>query len=172
MTISKEVENAIKEAIKLEIEGRKFFSHAAEVTTAERGQKMFQWLAAEEVKHLETFSKLFTTILHGDDWKKHIDADRISGEAQLIKKLQENMKREGSKGEVEALRIGMELERNAIDFFRKAAAAADDPGAAKIFSEISEEEKFHYDMLESQHDSVTKSGFWLGSAEFQMDGKW
>ncbi len=29
-----------------------------------------------------------------------------------------------------------------------------------------------YDLLQAQHDSVTKSGFWLDSAEFQMDGKW
>ena len=172
MTISKEIENAIKGANKLEIDGRKFFSHAAEVTTVERGKKMFQWLAAEEVKHLETFSKLFSTILKGDDWKKHIFADEIKGEAPLIKKLEENMKREGSKGEVEAIRIGMELERNAIDFFQKAAAATDDQKAVKIFTEISEEEKFHYDMLEAQHDSVTKSGNWLDGAEFQMDGKW
>jgi rubrerythrin len=172
MTISKEIENAIKGAIKLEIDGKKFFEHAAEVTAVDRGKKMFQWLAAEEVKHLETFSKLFTTILKTDDWKKHIFADEIKGEALLIKKLEENMKQEGSKGEVEALRIGMELERDAIEFFQKAAAATDDAKAAKIFTEISEEEKFHYDMLEAQHDSVTKSGFWLGSAEFKMDGQW
>ena len=172
MTISKEIENAIKGAIKLEIDGRKFFNHAAEITTVEAGKKMFQWLAAEEVKHLETFSKLFSQILKDDDWKKYVDADRIRGEAPLIKKLQENMKREGSKGEVEAIRIGMELERNAIKFFQEAAATADDPKAAKIFTEISEEEKFHYDMLEAQHDSVTKSGFWLGSASFKMDGQW
>ena len=170
--ISREIESAIIEAIKLEIEGRKFFNHAAEVTEEETGQKMFKWLAAEEVKHLETFSKLFSVILKGEHWKKYVDAATVDGEAPLITKLKENMKREGSQGEVEALRIGMELERNAIDFFKKAAAATDDKEAKKIFMTISDEEVFHYDMLESQLDSVTNSGFWLGSAEFQMDGKW
>jgi rubrerythrin len=82
------------------------------------------------------------------------------------------MKREEGKGEIEALRIGMELEQNAIEFFKKAADGSEDMTAAKIFREISEEEKFHYDLLQAQHDSVTGSGFWLGSAEFQMDGKW
>jgi len=66
----------------------------------------------------------------------------------------------------------MELEQDAIDFFQKAAAETDDPVARKMFLEISEEEKFHYDLLQAQYDSVTGSGFWLGSAEFQMDGKW
>ncbi|UCE39733.1 MAG: ferritin family protein [Candidatus Aminicenantes bacterium] len=170
--ISKDTENAIRDAIILEINGRKFFNHAAEVTHHPKGKKMFQHLADEEVKHLETFSKMFNEILGGSDWKKDLIPDDVSGEAPLVEKLKESMKQEDRKGEVEALRIGMELERNAITFFQEAAAATDDPVAKKIFLEISEEEKFHFDLLQAQYDSVTGSGFWLGSAEFQMDGKW
>ena len=66
----------------------------------------------------------------------------------------------------------MQLEMDAIDFFQKAAAETDDPVARKIFQEIADEEKFHYDLLQAQYDSVTNSGFWLDGAEFQMDGKW
>ncbi|MGD9344323.1 MAG: ferritin family protein [Candidatus Aminicenantes bacterium] len=170
--ISEQVENAIVEAIKLEINGRKFFNHAADVTSHETGKKMFYFLANEEVKHLETFGKMFTKILGGTDWKQYIRDEVEEGEAPLITKLKENMKREDAKGEVEALRVGMELEENAIRFFSQASADADDPVAKKIFREISEEEKFHYDLLQAQYDSVSRSGFWLGSAEFQMDGKW
>jgi rubrerythrin len=170
--ISEQVENAIKEAIKLEINGRKFFNHAADITTHEKGKKMFYFLANEEVKHLETFGKMFTEILRGTDWKQYVRDEVGDEEAPLIIKLKENMKREDAKGEVEALRVGMELEENAIRFFAQASAEADDPAAKKIFREICEEEKFHYDLLQAQHDSVTRSGFWLGSAEFQMDGKW
>jgi rubrerythrin len=170
--ISKDVENVIREAITLEINGRKFFNHAAEVTLHPRGKNMFLHLAKEEVKHLETFGKLFSEILGGTDWKKEIKPEEVSGEAPLVEKLKESMKKEEGKGEIEALRIGMELEQDAIDFFQKAAAETDDPVAKKMFLEISEEEKFHYDLLQAQYDSVTGSGFWLGSAEFQMDGKW
>jgi rubrerythrin len=170
--ISMDTENAIRDAIILEINGRKFFSHAAEVTHHPKGKKMFLHLAEEEVKHLETFSKMFNEILGGSDWKKELIPDDVSGEAPLVKKLKESMKQEEGKGEVEALRIGMELARNAITFFQEAAAASDDPVAKKIFLEISEEEKFHFDLLQAQYDSVTGTGFWLGSAEFQMDGKW
>jgi rubrerythrin len=170
--ISGQVENAIKEAIKLEINGRKFFDHAADVTTHEKGKKMFYFLASEEVKHLEKFGRMFTEILSGSDWKQYVREEVGDEEAPLITKLKENMKREDTKGEVEALRVGMELEENAVRFFTQASAESDDPVAKKIFREISEEEKFHYDLLQAQYDSVTKSGFWLGSAEFQMDGKW
>ena len=68
--MSKQVENAIKEAICLEVNGRNFFNHAAEITHNELGKKMFQKLAAEETKHIQAFSKLFSEILKETDWKK------------------------------------------------------------------------------------------------------
>ena len=171
-TISQQVKDAIKGAILLEVNGRKFFNHAADVTEHESGKKMFRFLAEEEVKHLKTFTELFGQILGSKDWKKHLSPHDLEGEAPLVEKLKERMKREGTKGETEALSIGMQLEMDAINFFQNAASETDDPAARKIFNDICEEEKFHYDLLQSQHDSVTNSGFWLDSAEFQMDGKW
>ncbi len=172
VTISQQVKDAIKGAILLEVNGRKFFDHAADVTQHESGKKMFRFLAEEEVKHLKTFTALFGQILGSKDWKKHISSHDLEREAPLVEKLKERMKREGGKGETEALSIGMQLEMDAINFFQNAASETDDPVAKKIFTDICDEEKFHYDLLQAQHDSVTKSGFWLDSAEFQMDGKW
>ncbi|MGD2295943.1 MAG: ferritin family protein [Candidatus Aminicenantes bacterium] len=170
--ISKAVENAIKEAIRLEINGRNFFNHAAEITHNEHGKKMFKKLASEEVKHIEVFSKLFTQILKEADWKKYVRDEELKGESVLIEKLKARMKGAEGKSETQALSIGMELEENAVRFFQKAAEEVDDPVAKEIFRNISEEEKFHYDLLQAQHDSLTNSGFWLDSAEFQMDGKY
>lgn len=74
VTISQQVREAIKEAILLEVNGRKFFNHAADVTQHESGKKMFRFLAEEEVKHLKTFTDLFGQILGSKDWKKHINS--------------------------------------------------------------------------------------------------
>jgi len=169
--ISKQVENAIKEAIKLEINGRNFFTHAAEITHNELGKKMFQRLADEEVKHLEVFSKLFTSVLKEKDWKKYVKGEELKGESPLIEELASRMKKAEGKSDIEALSIGMQLEEQAIEHFQKAANEVDDPQAREIFLNICEEEKFHYDLLQSQRDSLTHSGFWLDSAEFRMDGK-
>jgi rubrerythrin len=169
--ISKQVENAIKEAIQLEINGKNFFAHAAEITHNELGKKMFQRLADEEVKHLEVFGKLFTSILKGKDWKKFVKREELEGESPLIEELASRMKKAEGKSDIEALSIGMELEEKTIERFKRAAEEVDDPQARDIFLNICEEEKFHYDLLQSQRDSLTHSGFWLDSAEFQMDGK-
>lgn len=170
--ISKQVENAIKDSIKLEINGRKFFDHAADITDNEKGKKMFRFLAAEELKHMEVFGELFSKILGGSDWRQYVPSAQLSGESPLVEKLKERISKKERPSEVEALSIGMELETNAIRHFEVASRETDDPVAKKIFREIAEEEKFHYDLLQAQYDSVMHTGNWLGSAEFQIDGKW
>jgi len=162
----------IKEALKLEINGREFFNRAAELTHNELGKKMFRKLADDEVKHLAEFSKLFSTAMGGEDWKKHIKPEELKKESEVIEGLIARMKREESASELEGIRIGMELENKAIEFFKRSAEEVTDPGAREILNQICEEERFHYDLLQAQYDSVTHDGFWLDSAEFQMDGKY
>ena len=170
--LSKDVENAIIEAIKLEIDGRYFFKQAAEVTHNELGKKMFQKLADEEIQHLNTFRELFTSIIKDKDWQKYVTKEELEGGSSVIQELVSRMKTAEGKSEVEALTIGMELEMKAVEFFERCAKETDDPVAKEIFNKICDEERFHYDLIQAQHDSVTHSGFWLDSAEFQMDGKY
>jgi len=168
MGISNEVLEAIKGAVQLEIDGRAFFDHAAETTTSEKGKKMFEKLARDEVQHLKTFGQMFTTIIGDEEWRKFV-SEKEKTKSPLIDELKARMKKEGKKGEIEAIRIGMELEKKAIDFFGESVKKTDDPKAQEIFRKITDEEKFHYDLLQAQYDSVTGSGFWLDVAEFKMD---
>jgi rubrerythrin len=170
--ISKDVKTLIQDAIKLEINGQAFFNKAAEITHNDLGKKMFVRLAQEEVKHLDTFSRLFSTIIGTEDWKKQVRREELKGPSAVIDDLAQRMKRAEGQSEVEAIRIGMELEQKAVDFFTKSAGTMDDREAKQIFEKIADEERFHYDLLLAQYDSVTGSGFWLDSSEFQMDGKY
>jgi rubrerythrin len=170
--ISQDVRSLIQDAIWLEINGQAFFNEAAAITHNELGKKMFVRLAQEEVKHLETFSRLFSQVIQSDDWKKQVRSEELKGPSPVIQELAQRMKRAEGQSEVEALRIGMELEQKAVDFFAASAVKMGDPAAKEIFEKIADEERFHYDLLLAQHDSVTGSGFWLDSSEFAMDGKY
>jgi rubrerythrin len=170
--ISRDVKTMIREAIKLELSGQAFFKQAADVTHNELGKKMFVHLAKEEVKHLDAFSRLFSSVIKSDQWKKQVEREQLRGPSAVIQELARRMKRAEGQSEIEALRIGMELETKAVEFFTQAASGTDDPEAKEIFAKIADEERFHYDLLLAQHDSVTGSGFWLDSSEFQMDGKY
>jgi rubrerythrin len=170
--ISEEVVGAIKEAIKLEIAGRGHFNRAVETTENELGKKMFRQLAQDEIGHLTAFKQLISSILGGEDWRKHVDEDELKFESTLIDELTLKVEEEERKGELGPIRIGMELERRAIDFFEGWAEKTDDPTAKEIFRKIADEEKTHYDLLQAQYDQVTNSGYWFDIAEFQMDGKY
>lgn len=168
---SSQVATAIREAIKLEINGRAFFDRAAEITHNELGKKMFRKLAEEETGHLDTFGQLFSAVIGGEDWRKFVDKEEIKSRSSVIEELVSRVKKEERAGELEAIRIGMELEKKAIDFFEKSAKEATDSQAKKIFDKICEEERLHYDLLQAEYDSITNSGFWFDVAEFRMDGK-
>lgn len=164
----------VKEAIRLEVKGRAFFVHAAEVTESPLGKKTFEKLANEEVEHLKVFGKLFSEATGDEEWKKHLRAgDRE--ESGIIEHLKKRLQ-EAGKGkhasDIESLRIGMELERSAMDFFQRLADESTSPTAKEIAGRISEEEQGHYDLLQAQYDSVHNSGFWLDEAEFRLDGQY
>jgi len=160
-----------KEAIKLEINGRIFFQKAAEMTHSKLGKKMFKKLANDELRHLNDFKDIFSPIVGNEDWDKMVKEENSKGMAPVIKDLLHNLEKGDRSSELEAIKIGMELERKAIVFFSKIIKQLDDPQIKEIVGKIQSEEEFHYDLLQAEYDSVTNSGFWLDVSEFKMDGR-
>ncbi|OGC42076.1 hypothetical protein A2Y85_04265 [candidate division WOR-3 bacterium RBG_13_43_14] len=166
--------NIVREAIKLEINGRAFFEHAARQTGNELGKKMFTKLANDEIQHLKVFGDIFSSVVNVQEWKSLIEQEETN-KSELIEQLKKRMhdaNKNKSASELEAISIGMELERKAIDFFDKSANETSDPKLKQTMKKISDEEKFHFDLLQAQYDNVTNSGFWFDIAEFRMDGKY
>jgi rubrerythrin len=174
MTDSDSALTVMREAIKLEINGRSFFEHAADVTHNNLGKKMFEKLAHDEIAHLKTFGEIFASLVGKDNWKQAVDEEKYV-DSNLIDELKTRVAKQEKQeraSELEAIRIGMELERKAIDFFTKAAQETQDAKHKEIFNKIADQERLHYDLLQAQYDSVTNSGFWFDVAEFKMDAKY
>lgn len=164
----------VKEAMRLEVVGRGFFLHAAEVTENELGKKMFRRLADDEVEHMRVFGGMFTSMTGGDEWKKFVKSDEGESAAIIddLKKRISGAAKEKRAGDLEAIRIGMELERKAIDFFEKFRNETTVTETKEIAEKIRDQEEGHYEILQAQYDSVHNSGFWLDSAEFKLDGQY
>jgi rubrerythrin len=164
----------IKEAIQLEVEGRGFFTYAAEATENSLGKKMFERLAAEEIEHLKVFGELFTSLTGGDDWKPLLrESDKApSAVIERLKGRVKNKEREKWSGDLEAMSLGMELERKAIDLFTRMEKESSSEEARKLAAEIIKQEQGHYDLLQAQYDSVNNAGFWLDDAEFRLESQY
>jgi rubrerythrin len=74
--------------------------------------------------------------------------------------------------ELDYLKKALDLERDAMHFFEKAIREAESPEAKQIFKRILDEEQGHYDLIQSEIDSINGTGFWFDVHEFYMDGKY
>jgi rubrerythrin len=171
--LSKEILEAIKYATRMEIQGRSFYEHVAGVTKSEHGKKVFRKLAEDEIGHIQKFSEIFTSVLGNDEWKAYIEKEEMEKQTVLgeLKARVEKRGQEEKATDLEALRIGLELERNSIDYYNKQARNTENAVLKDLFSRIISEEQFHYDLLQAQYDNITGSGFWFDMAEFRMDGR-
>lgn len=171
--LTEEMIEAIKYSTTMEINGRSFYEEAAKITHNEYGKKVFEKLAKDEIEHIKKFGEIFTSALDGEEWKKYLNQEENNKES-VLDKLKARIEKQGKEeraSDLEALRIGMELERDSIDYYKKLVDNTEDQTVKQVFSKIIEEEKYHYDLLQAEYDQLTGSGFWFDIAEFRMDGK-
>jgi rubrerythrin len=171
--LNKEILEAMKYATRMEIQGRSFYEYMTEKTSSDHGKKVFERLAQDETGHIQKFSEIFTEVIGNDEWKSYIDKEEIDKDTLLteLKSRVEQRGKEEKATDLEALRIGLELERGAIDYYTKQANTTEDTVVKELFTHIIKEEQFHYDLLQAQYDNITGSGFWFDMAEFKMDGR-
>jgi rubrerythrin len=63
--------------------------------------------------------------------------------------------------EIDALRLAIEKERGAHQYYSKAAERATSEASKKIFTWLASEEKGHLELLENQCSAIEKGGGWL-----------
>lgn len=162
---------AMKTAIEMEKSGHRFFTEASNKVKHEVGRKLFSRLAAEEIEHMQTFEKIFNEVSGGADWKEAMKAIQPAKKVPYFDEGRKEFKVEDMSVELDYLKKALDLERNAMQFFEKAIQDAESPEAKEIFKRILDEEQGHYDLIQSEIDSINGTGFWFDVNEFRMDGK-
>jgi rubrerythrin len=163
---------AMKTAIEMEKSGHRFFTEASNKVKHEVGRKLFSRLAAEEIEHMRTFEKIFNEVSGGADWKEAMKAIQPAKKVPYFDEARKEFKVENMSVELDYLKKALDLERNAMQFFEKAIQDAESPEAKEIFKRILDEEQGHYDLIQSEIDSINGNGFWFDVTEFRMDGKY
>jgi rubrerythrin len=137
-------------ALKLERKGSKFYSEAERKTENETGKKMFRQLAKEEEEHIESLTEMFRNLYPEKPFKDiplfEIEISEYSGE-------------------VEALKIAIDMEKQSIQFYSDWTEGNLEP----LFKELIEFEKVHLELLEAELDYVRKTGFWFDYYESSQE---
>jgi len=156
------IKDAIKTAIQMEKDGHSFYNKAAAQTSSEMGRTIFKGLAADELLHLEIFQKLFDEKIGREEWydlvntnKKYVDIPIFPKDLQVLEGANPDT------NEIDALRIAMDSEQRAIDYYTNIRENSSDDQVNEIIDEIINQEKNHYRILEGEFHHINSTGFWF-----------
>ena len=156
------VKEAIKTAIQMEKDGYSFYQKAAAQTSSEMGKTVFKSLAADELLHLEVFEKLFDEKVGKEEWYNLVNTSNKYADIQIFPKdLKQVEGANPDTNEIDALRMAMDSEQRAIDYYTKIRDSSSDDEVNKIIDEIINQEKNHYNILEGEFHHINSTGYWF-----------
>ena len=156
------VREAIETAIQMEKVGYAFYNKAAARTSSDMGRSVFESLANDELVHLEVFQKLFDDKFGESEWDDLVNSNKKYREMPIFPKDLKTI--EGinlDTDELDALRIAIDSEKEAIDYYMEIRANSDDDNVKKIIDMIIEQEKTHYFLLEQEFHHINTTGYWF-----------
>ncbi|MFN3466894.1 MAG: ferritin family protein [Candidatus Brocadiales bacterium] len=143
-------DEALRVAANLEKEGFKFYINAAEKASNPKTRRMFHDLATAEKKHLALFEDIRSELPKrgGEPWgdedeminsyiRMLVDTGVFTSPAKREKALKKTLSEE------EALRIGIQTEKDSILFFTEASRLCTNPRGRRMFKSLIGEEKRH-----------------------------
>lgn len=138
----------LKQAILLERRGRAFYRNVAEKTENKAVQEVFEMLATEEQKHIQTLSEQFKAYRKD---KKFIsgylhekDSGSVASEV-LTREIKEKISAAGF--EAAAISAGIAMEERAVKLYSESAKNASDPEAKALYEWLATWESDHLNML-------------------------
>lgn len=150
--------NAIEIAVRMEKDAINFYSEAAEKTKHSVGKKMFVTIAEDEKRHLEMLSQMFKGL--------NITIKDVSP-MKNIKTIFEAMKDEmmqrveATTDELEAFKIAMQMEKQGIEFYKKAVLEVQTGKEKSLFERFIKEEQQHYDIFANTYFFLSDTGSWF-----------
>ena len=150
--------NAIEVAIKMEKDAIDFYTEAAGKTKHPVGKKMFMSITEDEKRHLKMLSAIFKDI--------GITPENVSpmGNIQTIfKTMKDAMMQQvaATKDEIDAFRIAMQMEKEGVEFYKKAEAEAPTEKERALFMRLVKEEQQHYDVFANTYSFMSDTGNWF-----------
>ena len=155
------VKEAIETAIQMEKDGYAFYKKAAAQTSSDMGRSIFESLAEDELVHLDVFQKMFEEKVSDSEWNDLVNSNMKYRDMPIFPKDLKTV--EGvnpDTNELDALRMAMDSENEAIDYYTQIWESSSDDDVKNIIDMIIEQEKKHYFLLEQEFDHLSKTGYW------------
>ncbi|HBG93295.1 MAG: hypothetical protein A2X54_04330 [Nitrospirae bacterium GWF2_44_13] len=150
--------NAIEVAIKMETDAIKFYKAAADKTKNSVGKKMFLTVREDEKRHLNMLTQIFRGI---DITVK--DVSPMKNIKTVFETLKDEMMKKvgATDDELEAFRIASQMEKEGIEFYKKALSEAKTEKERILFERLIKEEEQHYSIFSNSYSFLSDTGNWF-----------
>jgi rubrerythrin len=155
-------------AIKMEIDGEKYYRNLAEMNKDNHLHGVFQMLADDEKDHAHVLKQKEEhqkcTLKKGQTFQK------ASSVFQSLEEFKSEIKEIPS--QIDSYRFALEKEKESIDLYTDLKEKSESSDDKEIYDFLIEQEKDHYKTINSLIDFLTKSEDWVESAEFGVREKY
>jgi rubrerythrin len=160
-------------AISMEIEGKEFFEEASGKVKHQRAKDTFISLVKQEQRHIDILNAELSRLGDGKGWASLAEMkDNASAYARQSVFKDKDIRRirlGADAGELEVLKVGIEVEKKSIEYYRDAANQTTDQNARGIFTWLVGEEAGHLTILSAEYENRTGSGFYYDNMEFSLE---
>ncbi len=146
-----------------------------------KGKDMFVRLAMDEFEHIRALEAELASLTKEEKWCDY--ELPVSPIEELVPRLplptggsvkrakKETEIKAEELGEMSALLVALQLEEEAIKFYRKEKENAQDAISRSLWKRLEEMETAHYELIQAEIDNITRTGFWFGIREFTLEGE-
>ena len=150
------IQKALEEAIRFEIDGRAFFLEAAGKAETYFTKSIFKVLAEEELGHIQRVKEVHRRCL---SFEKDVFLSPGSHQNHL-ENIFQRAKREMDPsvvmktGELEAVRLALQLEIKGHEFYDRLAREAAGESEKAFYSQLAQEESVHFSVLRQMEEAL------------------
>lgn len=144
-------ESALDMAMQFEKDGRDYFLKAKERVSLDMAKRIFQALADEEIKHMEILETIYKDLKENKGFPTALSIDPNKDFIRIFEEDKKNIneKYQTHSTELEALTEALALEKRGQDMYQNLMNQSKDEKERIFFAALAEEEKKHYDFINS-----------------------
>lgn len=163
----------LRNAVEMEFDGERFFSEMAQWARYPSTKDMFAALARQEQRHIEVLNEQLLRLQSGGDWTSPASVrsgkNPIPNASVFSEEGRQGIVFDPNAGELEAIKLGMEVERRSMEYYRRAGAEVKSTKARAVFNWLVGEEAGHLTILTAEYDHRSRSGFYFDTPEFSLE---
>ncbi|UCF08943.1 MAG: ferritin family protein [Thermoplasmata archaeon] len=155
----------LQKAIGMEEFGYYYYNKLERAVENNQGKALLSYLANAEKEHRETLEKILVEaggVPEKTPWDNLVSNIIMNpGIERVFKELTEKEKL-SQVDAVEAVKLGIDVEKKSIEFYSQNAKSVVKENMAKLFSELVDIEQKHLEILEENLRNLSNEGVWYG----------